>query len=169
MSKSKAPKSEFKLIRGIELFATFFGLGRVSKMPGTLASLGALIFIFVLKHFSFYIYVLVFLVLFLLSFVSIEILERRSLKHDSQEIVIDEVLGMMMACFSLPNSLFYLSLAFILFRFFDILKPFPISWLDQKVKGALGVLLDDILAGFFVHIIFMLVDTEKRESLFLFF
>ena len=67
--------------------------------------------------------------------------------HDPKQVVIDEVAGQGIACIACTSSLTSMLLALALFRFFDILKPWPISLVDRKVKGGLGVMLDDLIAG----------------------
>ncbi len=67
--------------------------------------------------------------------------------HDHPSIVYDEIVGMLLAVFLLPASPAWLLLAFLLFRFFDIVKPWPIGWVDKRVDGGMGIMLDDILAG----------------------
>lgn len=78
--------------------------------------------------------------------------------HDNSAIVIDEFDGMFISIICFPSVWYYAILAFVLFRIFDILKPFPICMLDKRIGGGLGVMLDDVLAGLFAlacaHVIF---------------
>lgn len=76
--------------------------------------------------------------------------------HDASEIVIDEVVGYLVAFALLPWHWSSIFGAFVLFRIFDIIKPFPISWLDRRVKGGLGVVVDDLAAGLVANIILQL-------------
>jgi phosphatidylglycerophosphatase A len=69
--------------------------------------------------------------------------------HDHPGIVWDEFVGLWVSCIALPTGWPWLLAAFVLFRFFDILKPWPIRWLDRKVPGGLGIMVDDLLAGLF--------------------
>lgn len=73
-------------------------------------------------------------------------------KKDCRIIVIDEVVGMFFTMFLLPPDLSYLLSGFLLFRFFDITKPFPARWVDRKMKGGTGVVLDDIVAGIYSNL-----------------
>ena len=73
-------------------------------------------------------------------------------KKDCGIIVIDEVVGMLFTMFLLPPTLIYLFLGFLLFRVFDITKPFPARWIDRKVKGGTGIVLDDIVAGIYANL-----------------
>lgn len=79
---------------------------------------------------------------------------------DPGTIVIDEIIGMLVALIGVPLTPLAMAAAFLLFRFFDIVKPFPISWADKRINGGLGIVLDDILAGAFaclaVHIIWQI-------------
>lgn len=67
--------------------------------------------------------------------------------HDHGGIVWDEIVGYLVAVFLIPFSLTAMIIGFLLFRFFDILKPWPISWADKKLSGGLGIMVDDIIAG----------------------
>ena len=79
--------------------------------------------------------------------------EEQSGEHDNGAIVIDEVAGVWIALIPAALSIPYVIAAFLLFRFFDILKPWPVSWADKKLPGALGVMADDIIAGIFAALI----------------
>jgi len=74
-------------------------------------------------------------------------------QKDPKSIVCDEVAGFMVAFFLVPFTLFNLILVFILFRFFDIVKPYPIGEIDRKTEGGLGIVLDDIVAGIYACVI----------------
>ena len=78
--------------------------------------------------------------------------------HDNKAIVWDEFCGLWITLFMVPNGWHWLLLGFLLFRLFDILKPFPISLLDKHVKGGLGVMIDDVVAGFFALLILQIVN-----------
>ena len=153
------PKKPFFLT----LFVTWFYVGKLPKMPGTWGSLAALPLIW-FAHDKLALSISVISCLFFLSWIAIT----RYLKnfthivtpakagaqghiHDPQEIVIDEVIGQWIALLCAPQSIEWFIAGFLLFRFFDIVKPFPVSWADN-LKGsrsinALGVLLDDVFAG----------------------
>jgi phosphatidylglycerophosphatase A len=76
--------------------------------------------------------------------------------HDHPGIVWDEFVGLWISCIALPAGWPWLVAAFVLFRFFDILKPWPISWLDTRVPGGLGIMVDDVLAGIFALVLLQL-------------
>ena len=143
---------------------TMFGIGRISKMPGTIASFVTCIFYFLCIIFGVHIKFLLiaFLVILVSSIIFINKYSSNFTEIDAKEIVIDEFLGQSLPIFLLyhplqkgdpvEGALVYLIMCFILFRFFDILKPFPINLVDKKMKNGFGVVLDDLLAGVYVLI-----------------
>ena len=143
---------------------TMFGIGRISKMPGTIASFVTCIFYFLCIIFGVHIKFLLiaFLVILVSSIIFINKCSSNFTEIDAKEIVIDEFLGQSLPIFLLyhplqkgdpvEGALVYLVMCFILFRFFDILKPFPINLVDKKMKNGFGVVLDDLLAGVYVLI-----------------
>ena len=142
--------------RGAILIATFFYIGHLPKAPGTWGSLAALPLIWYLWQLPFWFAFFLLLLCIALGIWASDYYCRLTKQHDNQKIVIDEVLGMGVASmFTPPDYVSYL-LVFMLFRFFDIFKPFPIKMIDSRVKGGVGVVLDDVLAGLYVAIIFLL-------------
>ena len=143
---------------------TMFGIGRISKMPGTIASFVTCIFYFLCIIFGVHIKFLLiaFLVILVSSIIFINKCSSNFTEIDAKEIVIDEFLGQSLPIFLLYHplqkgdpfggALVYLIMCFILFRFFDIFKPFPINLVDKKMKNGFGVILDDLLAGIYVLI-----------------
>ena len=140
-------------------------IGKIKYAPGTLASLfTCLLFIFLIKFFDNSILFFLSLLIFLYSFVAINNSFHEFKSDDPQEIVIDEVVGQMLPLLAIPiyETLylmpleFYCVSAFLLFRIFDILKPYPINYIDNNVKGALGIMLDDIIAGTYSIVILIL-------------
>ncbi len=79
-------------------------------------------------------------------------------KKDDQRIVIDEMMGFLITMIWVPKTIFFIILGFFLFRFFDILKPFPIRHLEKRVKGGFGVVLDDVMAGVYANIVLHLIS-----------
>lgn len=128
--------------------ATWGGLGFLNPAPGTWGTLGALPFALI-----FYSIGNIFGVLLLLAAViyygekAIEKFEAQTGTHDSKLIVIDEVAGMLIAFLPAGMNPLLILISFVLFRFFDIVKPGPIGTIDEKMPGARGVMADDILAG----------------------
>ena len=143
---------------------TMFGIGRISKMPGTIASFVTCIFYYLCIIFGVHIKFLLiaFLVILVSSIIFINKCSSNFTEIDAKEIVIDEFLGQSLPIFLLyhplqkgdpvEGALVYLIMCFILFRFFDIFKPFPINLVDKKMKNGFGVILDDLLAGIYVLI-----------------
>jgi phosphatidylglycerophosphatase A len=140
------------------LFLTFFGTGLSPKAPGTVGSLAALFVGLAIVHYiGLQTLFLAALALAIVGIFEINRYEKETGKHDTKEIVIDEVVGMWIALhisLSAATTLHYpyveysaILLSFITFRLFDIWKPSTIGWVDREVKGGLGVMLDDIMAG----------------------
>jgi phosphatidylglycerophosphatase A len=139
-----------------KFFATFFYVGLIPKAPGTFGTLAGILVIYpVFYSLSFFQFQYLIYSVFLLGTVATRVYMEKVQRDDPKEVVIDEVVGVWICIaishFFLPNlsqTLLFL-FSFIAFRFFDIVKPFPISFVDKKMKNALGVMLDDILAGIF--------------------
>ena len=136
----------------VKFLATFGGSGLAPFAPGTFGSLAGLVFCWLFSLARQPSIQFLFQILFLIIFIPLGVVvsskyEKITGKHDPKEVVIDEVVGMVITLFSLPFSLFNIVVGFALFRFFDILKPFPIGKL-QNIKGGWGIMADDIAAGF---------------------
>jgi phosphatidylglycerophosphatase A len=125
--------------------ATCFGLGCSPFAPGTVGSLAAIPFAFVLLQLSVYAQVLAIILLLLISYHAAEKYGLFMQNSDHKSIVCDEVCGLLPILLLVSPDLWLL--AFVLFRFFDIFKPWPIGWLDAHLKGALGCMVDDLVAG----------------------
>ena len=149
------------LKRGSYFLASFFGLGFVPKAPGTFGSLAAIPLVIFLRWVGYSRAVIlgtlvIFVIGFLVSFVAL----KYSSSQDPSFIVVDEVAGQS-AVFILPSLLFPVHayfpviyiVGFLLFRLFDIWKPWHVGFVDKKIKGALGVMLDDLVAAFYATII----------------
>tara|TARA_B100000029_G_scaffold502785_1_gene578644 strand:+ start:288 stop:773 length:486 start_codon:yes stop_codon:yes gene_type:complete len=148
------------------LFLTFFMIGKIKYAPGTFASLVACLLFFGLINVSnITIIFFITLIFFLYSFVAINNSFDVFNSDDPQEIVIDEVVGQTLPLLAMPiyeilyplPMIYYLVSVFLLFRLFDIWKPYPISYIDNNIKGALGIMLDDIFAGIFSIITLCLI------------
>ena len=144
-SKVVIPASYLK--HPVHFLALGFGSGLAPKAPGTFGTLAVIPVYLLLAQCSTFYYLAG---VFALSLAGIWICDFTSQKlgvHDHPGIVIDEFAGYLITMIALPVSLFWVVAGFILFRLFDILKPWPISWLDKHVHGGLGIMLDDLLAG----------------------
>lgn len=123
------------------------GLGTFPVAPGTWGSLLGVIFYLLLQGFSWWVYIILTVMASVFGVWLCEKVSKDLGVHDHRGIVWDEVVGMMLTLLFVPPSLFNLVVGFLLFRLFDIWKPWPISVVDEKVKGGLGIMLDDILAA----------------------
>ena len=158
------------------LFVTCFGIGSFRFAPGTITSLITTIFLYSLFHmlnFSNYTILIILLIVFIYSFYAVSEYIKYNENKDPKEVVIDEFIGQSIPIYlyeiahgSAKDSneavLFYLYI-FILFRYFDIKKPFPVSFFDKKFKNSFGVIMDDVVAGLYVVltlIIFMVIKSK---------
>ena len=158
------------------LFVTFFGIGTIRYAPGTISSLITSIFLFSSFHIlnlSNSVILIILIAIFLYAFLAIANYIKNETNKDPKEVVIDEVIGQSIPIYlyelahgaskdSKEAILFYIYI-FILFRFFDIKKPFPINLFDKKFKNSFGVVMDDVIAGFYVVltlIIFIFVKSK---------
>jgi len=157
------------MIKKINLiFVTFFGIGYIKIASGTFASLATSIILFCLFRFYisieyFPILVLIIISFFIYSLYAIETLEAEFEQKDARQIVIDEVIGQSIPILlieyiaysqnqSFGSDLYLYLMSFFLFRFFDIFKPFPISYFDKNFKNSFGILFDDVLAGVYTAV-----------------
>jgi phosphatidylglycerophosphatase A len=139
--------------QGIVFAATWGLIGFSPVAPGTFGSMAALPLCLLLSVMD-----VAWAAVFLLGLVLVSIriahgAEKIVGNRDPGLVVIDEVCGMAVALFALPFSPVFVIGGFALFRVFDILKPFPIRWFDKNVKGGLGIILDDIIAGIFANLV----------------
>ena len=151
------------------LFVTLCGIGKVSKIPGSIASLVTTIFLFFLFHIVSIPpnLILIFLIIiFFVSLYAVNIFIKYLDNKDPKEIVIDEFIGQ-----SIPICLYEIAhegaketgqvltfyfIMFILFRIFDIAKPYPVSYYDKNFKNSFGVIMDDVCAGLYVVAVLVL-------------
>ena len=143
----------------ISIFPTLFGIGYSPIAPGTIGSIFSIVFLyFLIKFVSYSFLVIIFLIIFFTSLKFIEKYSNLLKSHDSSTIVIDEFLGIFLIILfydylKFSNDFIMFLLILILFRFFDILKIFPINWVDKNIKNSFGVVLDDLLAGVYSIIV----------------
>ena len=158
------------------LIVTCFGIGSIRFAPGTITSLITTVFLFSLFHIinlSSKTILIILLIVFIYSFYAVSEYIKYNENKDPKEVVVDEFIGQSIPIYlyeishgSVKNSqeavLFYLYI-FILFRYFDIKKPFPVSFFDKKFKNSFGVIIDDVVAGLYVVltlIIFMVIKSN---------
>ena len=136
--------------------ATGFFIGTVPFAPGTFGSIVGLPIVFLLSRLNFLLSVS-FILLFIFFAIGIAASAEKILNQkDSAKIVIDEIAGLMVTFAGLPFNLITAIAGFIIFRVFDILKPFPIRTLETKLAGGSGIVLDDVLAGIYANLILRL-------------
>lgn len=137
----------------IHFIAFGFGSGLLPKMPGTFGTLAAIPFYLIMSHFSFWLYCTVISIFALLAIFICHITAKDIGVHDYPPIVVDEMVGYFLTMLGAPLGWFWVILGFILFRLFDIHKPWPIDWLDKHVKGGFGIVLDDVGAAFYAWLV----------------
>ena len=151
------------------LFVTLFGIGKFKKIPGSVASLATTLFLFFLFHILKIppnIILISVIVIFFISLYAVNIFIKNLDNKDPKEVVIDEVIGQ-----SIPICLYEIAhegskdtgqvltfyfIMFILFRIFDIAKPYPVSYYDKNFKNSFGVIMDDVCAGLYVVAVLVL-------------
>lgn len=156
---SKNPLDLVSLRNPIHFLALGFGSGLMKKAPGTWGTLAGLVCgILLLKCFSVSFFLFLTFIFFFLGIYLCQKTADAMQVHDHGAIVWDEIVGIFIVLLSLPElSIFWYICAFITFRFFDILKPYPIRYFDQKLENGFGVMFDDLLAALYaVSVIFIL-------------
>ena len=156
------------------LLSTFFGYGYLTKIPGTVTSAVTTVLIYfayeVLGYTDLKFSIVFFILLFFYSFYAVKDSESEFKNKDPRQIVIDEVLGQSMPLIlllylnqtnqiNLSIEIYYI-LSFIFFRFFDIFKPFPVSYFDKNHKNYFGIIMDDIMAGLYSMILIYLISLK---------
>lgn len=145
----RSPLKQLNLKDPWQLLAVGLGSGLAPVAPGTFGSLAALPLCMLLVYCPWHVVLVVVLLTFVLGLKAASAAEKVLGMHDNSAVVIDEFAGMFVAVMFYPPVWYYALLAFVLFRIFDIFKPFPVFVADRRVGGALGVMLDDILAGIY--------------------
>jgi len=151
------------------LFVTLFGIGKIKKIPGSFASLATTLFLFFLFHIlNIFPNIILFsvIIIFFISLYAVDIFIKDLTNKDPKEVVIDEFIGQ-----SIPICLYEIAhegpkeiyqvltfyfIMFILFRIFDIVKPYPVSYYDKNFKNSFGVIMDDVCAGLYVVAVLVL-------------
>ena len=150
-------------------FVTLFGIGKIKKIPGSFASLATTLFLFFLFHIlnvSPNIVLFTIVIVFLISLYAVNIFIKDLTNKDPKEIVIDEFIGQSIpiclyeVAHNIPkdneDTLKFYLIMFVLFRVFDIAKPFPVSYYDKNFKNSFGVIMDDVCAGLYVVLVLVL-------------
>tara|TARA_B100000900_G_scaffold89670_1_gene73065 strand:- start:14281 stop:14733 length:453 start_codon:yes stop_codon:yes gene_type:complete len=148
----------------LRFILTGFYIGKIKYAPGTFGTLLAIPLFLLIQDLNLISKILFVFLFFLLSLFLLSISYKRKVfdEIDDKSIVIDEIIGYLVFIIFFENTLFDLTVGFLLFRLFDIIKPYPISLIDKKMKNALGVILDDIIAGLFSGItLFIIIHALK--------
>ena len=145
------------------LFVTMFGLGKTKRIPGTVGSLATIIILYFFFHklnISSNIILIGLIIILIYSFLAVSTYIKDSDNKDPKEVIIDEFIGQSIPIYlyeishgikkSPDEAIIFYGVCFILFRFFDIVKPFPVNFFDKNFKNSFGVIMDDICAGFYV-------------------
>jgi phosphatidylglycerophosphatase A len=151
MTANFIPKSVWR--NPIHLLAFGLGSGAAPKAPGTFGTLVAVLIYLGLQYLSLFTYSLIVIFSFVFGVYICEKTSRDLAVHDHSGIVWDEFVGYWITMWFAPMGWIWIVVGFLLFRLFDIWKPWPISWCDQKVPGGLGIMLDDVVAGIFALIV----------------
>ena len=151
------------------LFVTLFGIGKIKKIPGSFASFATTIFLFFLFHIlnvSPNIVLFFVIIIFFISLYAVNIFIKDLTNKDPKEVVIDEFIGQSIpiclyeVAHNMPKEtdqiLRYYFIMFVLFRIFDITKPFPVSYYEKNFQNSFGVIMDDVCAGLYVVAVLVL-------------
>jgi len=141
----------------VHILAFGFGSGLMPKAPGTFGTLAAIVPWFWLNQLSLITYIIVLSAAILIGIYLCDKTSSDLGVHDHSGIVWDEFCGLWLTMIAVPATAQWVIVGFLLFRFFDILKPWPINWLDKQVHGGLGIMLDDLLAGVYAWLILQLL------------
>ncbi|MCP3869558.1 MAG: phosphatidylglycerophosphatase A [Gammaproteobacteria bacterium] len=148
--------AEIRWTNPVHLLAFGLGSGASPVAPGTVGTIAALPLYFLLRPLAPSVYLLLVAGLFLLGIWLCSLASRDLGIHDPGAIVWDEWVGLLVTLWLIPEGVWWLLAGFVLFRIFDILKPWPIGWLDRRVPGGLGIMLDDLVAGLYGLILIQL-------------
>lgn len=143
--------------RLILFIATGFGSGYLPKAPGTWGSLVGVALWFFLRDLAVPSYLGVIGALFVVGTLCAGSAEKIVDRADPGLVVVDEIVGQLLALILVPHHPVAVLLGFLTFRVFDILKPFPANWLDRHIHGGLGIMLDDVVAGLYSLLVLQLI------------
>ena len=147
-------------------FVTMFGIGYIKKIPGTVSSFVTVVFLFIYFHYfelskNYFLFILS--LIFIYSFIAVNLYIKDKANKDPKEVVIDEFIGQSVPIYlyeishgtdkTFNESIYIYFVIFVLFRLFDIKKPFPVSYFDKNFKNSFGVVMDDVIAGLYVVLV----------------
>ena len=139
------------------IFVSVFGIGFIPIASGTFGSLAGLLIGYILYLINFNLFFIIIPLLFIFGVIASNTYQKQTGEKDSSVIVIDEVVGQLIAMIFVVDNLTLVLCSFIIFRIFDIFKPWPASFADKKMDGGLGVMLDDVFAGIYAAILIYLI------------
>ncbi|WP_458734498.1 phosphatidylglycerophosphatase A family protein [Zobellella taiwanensis] len=145
----KPELAALRLSNPLHLLALGFGSGLSPVMPGTMGTLAAIPLYLLVRGLPLWAYLVLLVLGFLAGIKICEAATRAIGRHDHGAIVWDEIIGFGITMIAAPAGWGWLAAGFVLFRFFDIVKPWPIRWFDRRVHGGFGIMLDDVIAGLF--------------------
>ena len=158
-------------------FVTMFGIGHIKKIPGTVSSFVTVVFLFTYFHYfelskNYFLFILS--LIFIYSFIAVNLYIKDKANKDPKEVVIDEFIGQSVPIYlyeishgtdkTFNESIYIYFVIFVLFRLFDIKKPFPVSYFDKNFKNSFGVIMDDVIAG--LYVVFVLIISMVVKSYF---
>ncbi|NHI02230.1 phosphatidylglycerophosphatase A [Oceanimonas sp. MB9] len=145
----KPELAALKLSNPLHLLALGFGSGLSPIMPGTMGTLAAIPLYLLIQGLPLWLYVALLVVGFVAGIKICNAATSAIGRHDHGAIVWDEFIGFGVTMLAAPAGWQWIAIGFVLFRFFDMVKPWPISWFDRRVHGGFGIMLDDLIAGLF--------------------
>lgn len=140
----------------IVFLATGGYVGYIPMAPGTFGTLWGLLFGFIFSRLPFSVAFICLAGFAIIAILTADQAQKIIQQKDPGCIVIDEILGFVVGIFGLPFNVYSVILGFVLFRIFDIFKPFPASWFDQRCSGGVGIVLDDVAAGIYTNLVLRL-------------
>jgi len=140
------------------MFVSVFGIGFIPFASGTFGSLAGIIIGYALNLINYNLFFLIIPMLFILGVIASNTYQKQTGEKDSSVIVIDEVVGQLIAMMFVMDDYVLVFISFIIFRLFDIYKPWPASYADKKMTGGFGVMLDDVFAGIYTAIFIFLIS-----------
>ena len=153
----KQPTIKEVLSQPAHFFAFGFGSGLSPIAPGTIGTLVGIPIYLLLSSLELYLYIFALIIISIVGIITAGRSARLLETHDHGGIVIDEICGYLVTMLFAPSGWVWILLGFVLFRVFDIFKPWPISWLDRDIGGGLGIVADDLMAGIYALLSLQLV------------
>ncbi len=154
----KSQLSKTQILKDPTMFMAFgFGTGLSRYMPGTIGTLAAIPLYLLIAESGLIVYTFFTISVTLIGIQICDSAAHKLQVHDFGGIVWDEIAGLLITLWMIPFSMQNFLIGFVLFRIFDIFKPWPIKWIDKQVHGGLGIMLDDVIAGIFACLILHLI------------